>query len=380
MRFPKEKIRDVALIATNLHRRYSGINSTLERVVSKQDQIFGALVFGYAPSIPHLKTLPWYHFWKLWLKPSVKPFRIWHARRNNDMIVGIIFRDILRMPLRLVFTSAGARHYSKFTQYLMAEMDALIATSPPAALCLKRLAVAIPHGMDLQIFCPAIDKSDLRKSLGIPKGIVVGCFGRIRPSKGTDLFLEAMFSIMEEREDVSLLLAGLVKKEHTDFFQQLVSQVSTKNLLNRFIQLGEVSMEKIPDLYRCLDVYVTASHVESFGVTPLEAMASGIPVVATRVGTFETQIVEGETGFLVPPGDVHGLRDRIEYLIENPERREKMGRAARNHVVEHFGIDREVQAIDSVYETLWKSASVTLKNMHPKTGRLFGRGWIGSKR
>jgi len=355
-------IKNVWLIAGNISRRCSGINSTLERVVLHQNKQLGACVFGGIVSIASLKKMYFWDFWKLWVQPSGKPFRIWHARRNSDMVWGIIFRDLLRMPLQLVFTSASQRRQSKFTQFLTSKMTTVIATSSGSAFYLNRSSVVIPHGMDVDMFSPASHSLELRTRLGIPNGIVVGCFGRIRPSKGTDLFVDAILPLMRERDDVYALLTGLLKKQHSDFFQKISLKISQENLSSRFIWLGEVDGAQMPNFYRCLDLYVAPQRWEGFGVTPLEAMASGLPVVATRVGAFETQIIDGETGFLVAPNNADELRDRLNQMIQDRQKRIQMGKAARDHVVRSFGINREVKAIHSVYEAIWKSAPLVQEN------------------
>jgi mannosyltransferase len=102
-----------------------------------------------------------------------------------------------------------------------------------------------------------------------------------------------------------------------------------------------------------MDIYVAPQRWEGFGVTPLEAMASGVPVVATTVGAFRAQIADGTTGYLVSPGDVPAMVGHIEKLIADPQLRKHMGEAGRERVVKNFGIDTEAEAINRVYAGLW---------------------------
>lgn len=357
------------IIAANLGARYSGVNSTLDRVVKRQRREFGVAVFGGIPGTGPGKMRA-REFWKLWRRPLALPFRIWHARRNNDMILGVFLRDVLNMPLRLVFTSASQRKHGWFTRQLIARMDALIATSQASAAYLDRPAVVIPHGIDTEEFRPAEDRKLLRERLGLPDSILVGCFGRIRPDKGTDLFVEALLAIMRERDDVLAVLTGLVKKDQRAFTRSIRERIAGSGFQERFIWPGEVPAASIPHYHRCMDVYVAPQRWEGFGVTPLEAMASGVPVVAARVGAFEQQIVDGETGYLVSPCDAGEIRHSLERLIGDERARRRMGEAGRAHVARNFGIGAEVEAINAVYRSLWAG--------HPAgTGSAGGRVRVG---
>ena len=102
-----------------------------------------------------------------------------------------------------------------------------------------------------------------------------------------------------------------------------------------------------------MSIFVGPQREEGFGLTPLEAMASETPVVAARVGAFPLTIVEGVTGFLVDPGDVRGLEQRIWRLMEDPALRSAMGKAGRAHVAENHPAEGEAQQIVGVYERLW---------------------------
>lgn len=343
---------DVAAIAPLLGLRYSGINSTLERVVPRQAASLRIAALGptVSDTTPRLRLAD---VWKLWRRPPGLPFRVWHARRNDDMLAGIILRDVLRMPLKLVFTSAAQRSHTAWTRFLIGRMDAIIATSPESASYLTRPCVVIPHGMDTQAFQPSTDRAALRIRLGLPNKLLIGCFGRIRPDKGTDLFIDAFCEIARSHPDACAVVTGLAKSGYSGFVDTIRAKVEREGLSDRVFWLGEVEAQTVPELYRCMDIYVAPQRWEGFGVTPLEAMASGVPVVATTVGAFRAQIVEGETGFLLAPGDVPAMVERIERLVDDPQMRRRMGDAGRDRVVGNFGIDTEAEAINRVYASLW---------------------------
>jgi mannosyltransferase len=282
------------------------------------------------------------------------PFRIWHARRNDDMLVGLLLRDALRMPVAVIFTSAAQRRHTRWTQALIRRMDAIIATSPESASYLLWPAVVIPHGMDMVAFHPAPDRAALRRRYGLPDRLLVGCFGRVRHSKGTDLFVEAVIDLARRRPDVAAVVTGLTQPEDREFERTIRARIAAEGLEDRFLWLGEVERSQMADMYRCLDVFVAPQRKEGFGVTPLEAMATGLPVVATTAGTFRSQIADGETGFIVPLEDAPAIAAAILRLAEDADLRRRMGEAGRRRVAERFRIEGEAEAINAVYHALWR--------------------------
>src|SRR3984893_16752142 len=178
---------NLQLIVPNLHRRYSGVTATNRMVAPKLATLVRAAWFGsYRPD--GISGMGVRDLMKLWRRPT--PL-IWHARRNDEMIIGLLLRA-LGWPLKLVFTSAAQRHHKRLTRWLIARMDAIIATSDASASYLKREATVIPHGVDTDVYAPPGDRAAAFAESGLPGRYAVGCFGRIRAQKGTDVFVEAM--------------------------------------------------------------------------------------------------------------------------------------------------------------------------------------------
>src|SRR5699024_6283207 len=116
--------------------------------------------------------------------------------------------------------------------------------------------------------------------------------------------------------------------------------------------LGERPWDEVVRLYRALDLFAAPARWEGFGLTPLEAMASGVPVVAARVGAYETLIRDGRTGSLVPPGDADALTAALASWLDDPAARAAAGAAARAHVTAQHAIEGEAQALVSLYRRL----------------------------
>lgn len=351
--------RDVEVIAPNFKRRLSGVSATLERVVpvQAQDVRIAALGPGLSAAVPRIRFRDLLGGWR---HPTGRPFRIWHARRNVEMLPGWLLRDVLRMPLKVVFTSASQRQHTAWTRFLIARTDAVIATSAKTAAYLWRPATVVRHGIDVGVFAPAEDRAAAKRAVGLPEPLcgrrLVGCFGRIRAQKGTDVFVQAMIDLLPSRPDVAAIVLGRATEAHRAFQRELEQRVRDAGLGDRIVFAGEVAAHETPAWYRVLDLFVAPQLWEGFGVTPLEAMATGVPVVATRVGAFEELVVDGVTGTLVTPGEVAPLAAAAARWLDDPVALAEAGAAARRHVAREFALEQEARAINAVYESLWRTA------------------------
>ncbi|MBX3747400.1 MAG: glycosyltransferase family 4 protein [Verrucomicrobiae bacterium] len=342
----------VEVVAPHFKRRLSGVTSTLLQLVPLQARQLGVATLGpgLPPSFPRLR---WWQLPALWRRPPSRPFRIWHARRNIEMLAGIGLCHLLRAPLRLVFTSAAQRHHRRFTRWMIRRMDAVIATNPRSGSFLQVPHTVIRHGVDLRRFHPPEVPGFDPAAAGLPGRFLIGCFGRIRPQKGTDLFVEAMLDLLPQHPDWTAILTGRVTSEHRPFADSLVNRIAGAGLTDRIRFLGEVP--EVASWYRRLSLYVAPSRNEGFGLTPLEAMASGVPVVASDAGAYADQIVPGATGAVVPPGDAKALREAIRPYLADPALAGLHGRQALKHVATHFDLVLEAEALRAVYEQLWNS-------------------------
>jgi mannosyltransferase len=345
-------MRRVEVVAPNFKRRLSGVTSTIVQLVPLQAKRIGIATLG--PGLPgHLPKMRWRQVPALLMRPQARPFRIWHARRNIEMVAGIFLRDVLRAPMKLVFTSAAQRHHKPFTKWLIRRMDAVVATSARSGSFLEVPHRVIMHGIDTERFHPARTSEDEFAAARLPGRFAVGCFGRVRHQKGTDLFVEAMIALLPDFPDWTAIVTGRVTAEHQVFADELIGKVEKAGLSNRIFFLGEVPSVDI--WYRRLSLYVAPSRNEGFGLTPLEAMASGTPVVASDAGAYRELIEEGVTGAVVPAGDQHALTEAIRLYLSAPEQALEAGRHAADHARACFALDGEAKALMEVYEALGRS-------------------------
>ena len=338
------------MIAPHFKRRLSGVTSTVVQLVPEQARL-GRGIVTLGPGLPDsLPKMRWAQLPALWKRPAAAPDRVWHARRNTEMLPGILMRSVLRMPLKLLFTSAAQRRHSRYTKWLIRNMDAVVATSARSGSFLEVPHTVIRHGIDLDVFHPPRSDDDLIAATGLPGRHLVGCFGRVRHQKGTDLFVRAMIELLPEYPDWTAVVCGRVTAEHEAFGDELKRAVDEAGLSDRIRFLGEV--DDIKPWYRRLSLYVAPSRNEGFGLTPLEAMASQTAVVASDAGAYAEQIVSGETGAVVAAGEYEALRDAIAPYLADPELAEAHGRAGLEHVRSNFALRGEAEALEKVYRDL----------------------------
>ena len=341
---------ETEIIAPNFKRRLSGVTSTIIQLVPAM-RARGIAIAALGPGLP--ANMARIGFWQLaggWRRPKNRRFRIWHARRNTEMIGGIVLRDILRMPLRLVFTSAAQRHHKPFTRFLINRMDGVIATSARSGSYLEVPHRVVMHGIALDRFQPPQDRAAQAEALGFSGRRLIGCFGRVRHQKGTDLFVDAMIELLPGAPDWTAVITGRVTAENRAFEADLRQRINAAGLQDRILFLGEV--DDIRPWYRAVSLYVAPSRNEGFGLTPLEAMASGAPVVASDAGAYAEMIVPGATGAVVAAGDGPALTAAIARYLADPAIAEVHGTAALDHVRANFGLDREIDGISAVYDDL----------------------------
>lgn len=339
--------RDLQLIVTNLHWRYSGVTATNRMVAPKLANMFRAAWLG-SDAPDGIARMGIADLLRLWRRST--PL-IWHARRNNEMIVGVLLKA-LGWPLKLVFTSAAQRHHTWITRWLIRRMDAIIATSETSASYLKRPAVVVTHGVDSEIYAPPADRAAAFAEIGLPGRYAIGCFGRVRAQKGTDLFVAAMCRLLPAYPDFTAVIVGEIKPDQAGFADELRRQIAAAGLQSRIVITGELPIAEVQRWYQRLTIYAFTSRNEGFGLTLIEAMSVGAALVATRAGAAELVVDDGVTGVLVPIDDVDALTAALEPLLRDPAAAMAMGTRGRQRVLDKFSLDAEAAGIAAVYRTL----------------------------
>jgi mannosyltransferase len=341
---------EIEVVATNFNWRQSGGTTAVVQLVPEQAKTLNiaALGFDLPERVPRMR---WRDLPKLFRRPANRPFRIYHCRRNNEMIAGLVLRDVLRAPLKLIFNSAGQRRHKALTRWMLRRMDAVIATSERSGSFLEVPYTVVPHGTDFDHFHPPRDSADDYASTGLPGKYAIGCTGRIRYQKGTDLFVDAMVRLLPNYPDWTAVITGRTTSDNLAFERELKAKVASAGLTQRIIFLGDV--EDIAVWYRRFTLFVAPSRQEGFGLTPLEAMASETAVVTSDAGSFPIMIKPGVNGAIVPAGDGEALAAAIEPYLRDPKATQETGRAALEFVQANFSLAAEARGIRAVYDRLW---------------------------
>ena len=384
------------ILITNLHRRYTGVSATVLALLPHQQMLepIGLWDTGRlrltAEQAPEVEIVGLAQLLlKGWSRPRRGRFRIWHARRDIEILAGLFFRSVLRQPWRVVFTSAAPKRPGWVLRLLLRHCDAVIATSQRSADFLEGLTCAggfsmevpnvlhdfqapkvseasqasqaphrsinciIHHGVDTKFFHPIslAEKKLRRAQLELPGNHLVGAFGRLRPSKGTDLFVDALIELLPRYSAWSAILTGLAQPSEAGFVKDLQQRIEKAGLTNRIHFLGDLPVHAIRAWFQTVDVCVAASRREGFGLTPLEAMASGAAVVTSNAGVWPW-IVDNEVGCIFENPTPQSLAAALEPLLADPAQTARLGHAARLRAEQRHAIQQEASAIHAVYESL----------------------------
>ncbi|MEM7733244.1 MAG: glycosyltransferase family 4 protein [Pseudomonadota bacterium] len=339
------------LIITNMNRNFTGVSATAAAVMRQQMEQFDLSLMGH-PLIGGPAPISYREARRLCHVPPLgKPFTIWHVRRNPEMRVAIWARDVLRLPIRIVFTSAAIRRHSAYPRWLISRMDAVIATTQTAAEFVPHVRAVVPHGVETDRFTPAPDRDAAWAATGYPGARGIATIGRIRPEKGTDRFVDAMIDMLPRHPETTALIIGRATGEQQKFLSDLKEKIAKAHLTDRILFTGEVTPDALPDLMRALSLVVQLPRYEGYGMTPLEGMASAVPFIATDEGYYRQFSAQGKAGLITedPARDLHRI-------LSDPQRLKQMAKSARDIAQSHFSIEREATGIASVYEDLWSNA------------------------
>jgi len=210
-----------------------------------------------------------------------------------------------------------------------------------------RLVHFVPNGVDVERFRPQHSRSGaLRTRFAIDaEAPLVGFVGRLSAEKGPDLFLRAALSIRAQRPDAHFVLVG-----EGAMLKQLQVFASRFGIADAVHFAG--SQDDMPAVFNELDVVVSSSLSEAMPLAVMEAMASGVPVVACKVGGIPDLVEHGVTGWLAPEGDYDELATRVVDLIVDDALRAAVGKAARARAVGRFALEQSVDATARLFTLL----------------------------
>jgi glycosyltransferase involved in cell wall biosynthesis len=251
---------------------------------------------------------------------------IWHVRiPHSDNLL-----DRLLVPLcsRIIAVSQVVK--GRFDRFKKAKVE------------------VVYNGVDIKAFLPGSVKKDVKNKLQIrSEDIVIGTVGRLSPEKGFEYLLTAIRDVINVYPSVKVFVAGNGNEKYRLYLQERINELK---LSSNIIFTG--FYEDVPQILRCMDIYCLPSLSEGFSRSLLEAMASGLPVIATSVGGNMEVIQDGVNGLLVPSSNPVRLASAIKELLKDKEKARRMGLAGRELVVEKFSVEKNVIRTEAVYEEM----------------------------
>jgi len=249
----------------------------------------------------------------------------------------------------------GASALARWLLHVLSYADSVATPTVTAAERLRELGhgrpiQAISNGVDTTRFAPGTRNRGLRRRLRLDDRPVVLYTGRLDAEKQMDVWLRAAAAVTQQL-DAQFVVGGRGKEE-----DRLARLASTLHLDSHLTFIGYLADADFADLYRLADVYFITSPVELQSIGTLEAVASGLPVVAVQAGALPELVHDGENGFLVPAGDAERAATALLHIVRNPDLRRAQGERSRN-----VGLGHDLLRSVQTYER-WISEAPQLRS------------------
>jgi len=206
----------------------------------------------------------------------------------------------------------------------------------------------IYNGVDTRKFQPAKDKRKIKKALGFnPDDLAIVSVGRLYARKGLFTLIESIPAVVKRFKNAKFIISG---KGQSDEMRKLTAYAEKIGVKDNIVFTGYYPDKKLPKLYQAADVFAFSTFYEHHPFAVLEALSTGLPVVATSVGGIPETIENGKNGFLVEPFSPAQFADKILYLLEHPAEASEMGVLARKTVLERFDWRIVVKDVLKVYD------------------------------
>ena len=284
-------------------------------------------------------------------------YNIIQSHGYKSHFVALIVSRLLGVPW-IAFAHGWTKENRKVSLYHALDMwmlrfaEAVVAVSPPLLECFSSLR---GDHRRTHLILNAVQGDNLRRGGGGEKTrkklvtrenqYLIGCFGRLSFEKGQDVLLRAVAEIDDPNHDVVILFLG--DGPERDALQKLSEELGIHEQVIFYPHTSAM-----PDYYEAIDVLVLPSRSEGLPNVVLEALCFGVPVISTDVGAVSEVITDGETGWIVPPGDAKKLARTISRVLLDKGAREKVAEAGCRSVVEKFSPTTRGQQILHLYQSL----------------------------
>lgn len=208
--------------------------------------------------------------------------------------------------------------------------------------------ITVYSGMEVETYLsPQWSREDIRRELGFAEtDFVAGTVARLAEHKGHDDLIDALGPLMQQQPNLKLLWVG-----DGWLKDKLMVRLKVLGLNERVITTGLVPPEQIPDCMQAMDVLIHPSYREGLPRTVTQALLSGLPTIAYDVDGTREVCINGQTGRLLKPGDLNGLREAVVWMMEHPIERAEMGRRGREMCRVKFAAETMVEKLESIYQS-----------------------------
>lgn len=334
-----------------------------------------------------------------WLsRRTARPYHLIHANFFMSALVAADLKRTLGVPFVVTFHALGKirrLHQGGADAFpedrlaiedrAVAEADRIIAECPQDKLDLiehyradYRKIRTIPCGFDPSEFSP-MNQAEARRQLGLPaEGPIILQLGRMVPRKGVDNVIRALARLRDRRGiAANLVIVGGEAREPdpalTPEIGRLMEIARDEGVTDLVTFTGARDRHELRPYYCAADVFVSTPWYEPFGITPLEAMACGVPVIGSAVGGLQSTIVDGQTGFLTPPKDPDALADRLADVLGDADLRLEMGRRAIRRVNSRYTWRSVARRVAGLYEDALADRPAPARSGSPKHEKTLAR-------
>ena len=237
---------------------------------------------------------------------------------------------------------------NKIVEYNLKKADVITATSKMLTEATIEMiydgtpVTTIPFGVDIELFSPSVNKS-------VEGNICIGIVKALEDKYGIEYLIRAFKIVVEREYEATLLIVG-----EGSLRKKLEELTESLNLSNSVKFIGRIDNNEVVDYLRMIDIFVvpSISSSESFGVAAVEASSCSIPVIASNIGGLPEVVVDGETGYLVPPRNEEAISEKIIKLIEDPELRKKLGTNGRKFILDNYEWNLCALKMEKIYDSI----------------------------
>jgi len=330
-------------------RKVNGVNIVYLKKLSKvynvpiAPSLFWRLLFEEKPDIIHAHQYPVFF-------SDISAFI--SKIKKTPLILNVHIISDAKSPLSQLVSNL---YYSTLGLHTLRTADMVVVPSLAYKSKISQMNVAplkirvIPYGIDTKKFQKTIDTAAFRARYHCQGSKIILSVGRLNYQKGFHYLIQAMPKILKQVPTAKLVIIG--EGEQLSFLQELTQSIGVRE---HVVFAGALSQEEIPEAYSAADVFVLPSLFESFGISLIEAQAAGKPVVGTNAGGAPEALVNGQTGYLVEPGNVSQLVMAVLRLLSDETMASRFGFRGRQFVGENFDFKNTVLKIVDSYNEIAK--------------------------